>query len=491
VLLNYALALLSGVLLFLVHPRFDLAFLAPVAIAPLLYALSREWVPKHRFFLGYVTGVTFWAGVNYWIEFVIAQHGGLGHFGGTLVWILFCLAKGLYLGVFGLLAGVLIQKRYAVLAIPALWTGIERVPGPFFYTWLTLGNAGIDMAVPMRLAPYTGVYGLSFLFALFGTAIAWIALRRPRKDLVWLGLVVILALLPRLAAPTEPTRSAVTVQPNVEERDNWTRPEVDSLHQRLEILTLQAGLSRPTPDVVLWPEMPAPMYYFQDTRLRDRVHTAARTLHSSFIIGTVGQENQYRIRNSAVQVSPSGEFKGRYDKIFLVPFGEFIPFPFQGLVQKITNEIGDFEPGERVSVFDLGTHKLGAFICYESAIPHLVRQFPAAGAAVLVNLTNDGYFGKTAAREQHLSLVRMRAAENQRWIIRSTNDGVTASIDPAGRVWQTLKAQVETSDRLRFNYITETTAYSRHGDIFAWTCLVVAIGFLVWSQVPTFEGKGG
>jgi apolipoprotein N-acyltransferase len=160
-------------------------------------------------------------------------------------------------------------------------------------------------------------------------------------------------------------------------------------------------------------------------------------------------------------------------------------------VQKITNEIGDFEPGERVSVFDLGTHKLGAFICYESAIPHLVRQFPAAGAAVLVNLTNDGYFGKTAAREQHLSLVRMRAAENQRWIIRSTNDGVTASIDPAGRVWQTLKAQVETSDRLRFNYITETTAYSRHGDIFAWTCLVVAIGFLVWSQVPTFEGKGG
>ena len=189
-LLNYALALLSGVLLFLIHPRFNLAFLAPVAIAPLLYALSREWVPKHRFLLGYVTGVTFWAGVNYWIQFVIAVHGGLGTVGGTVVWVLFCLAKGLYLGVFGLLAGVLIQKRYAVIAIPALWAGIERIPGPFFYTWLTLGNAGIDMALPMRLAPFTGVYGLSFVFALFGTAIAWIALRRPRKALVWLALML-------------------------------------------------------------------------------------------------------------------------------------------------------------------------------------------------------------------------------------------------------------------------------------------------------------
>ena len=139
--------------------------------------------PKHRFLLGFVTGVTFWAGVNYWIQFVIAVHGGLGTVGGTVVWVLFCLAKGFIWAFSELLAGVLIQKRYAVIAIPALWAGIERIPGPFFYTWLTLGNAGIDMALPMRLAPFTGVYGLSFVFALFGTAIAWIALRRPRKRL--------------------------------------------------------------------------------------------------------------------------------------------------------------------------------------------------------------------------------------------------------------------------------------------------------------------
>lgn len=489
-LLNYGLALLSGVLLFLIHPRFNLAFLAPAAIAPLLYALSREWIPKHRFLLGFVTGVTFWAGVNYWIQFVIAVHGGLGTVGGTVVWILFCLAKGLYLGAFAALAGVLIQKPYALLAIPALWTGIERIPGPFFYTWLTLGNAGVDMALPMRLAPFTGVYGLSFMFALFGTAIAWIALRRPRKRLVWLALVLLLAVLPSLPEPAQPTNIAVVVQPNVEERDNWTQDEAQQLHRRLEVLSLQAGLSAPRPNMVLWPEMPAPVYYFEDTALRERLHNLARFLRTPIVAGTVGQTGKGGILNSAIEISPDGRLAGRYDKIFLVPFGEFIPFPFKGIVGKITKEIGDFEPGERVTTFDLGGHKLGAFICYESAIPHLVRQFPAQGAAVLANLTNDGYFGTTAAREQHLSLVRMRAAENRRWILRATNDGITASVDPAGRVWATLKPHEQTSGRLPFTYIDSQTFYCRFGDIFAWSCLAIAIVFLVLSQVPVFT-RGG
>jgi apolipoprotein N-acyltransferase len=488
VLLNYALALLSGVLLFLIHPRFNLAFLAPVAIAPLLYALSREWVPKHRFLLGFVTGVTFWAGVNYWIQFVIAVHGGLGTVGGSVVWVLFCLAKGLYLGVFGLLAGVLIQKRYAVIAIPALWAGIERIPGPFFYTWLTLGNAGIDMALPMRLAPYTGVYGLSFVFALFGTAIAWIALRRPRKAPVWLALLLVLAVIPSLPEPAKPDKVAVTVQPDLNERDNWTQAEAQQLHQKLEVLSLQSGLSAPRPEFILWPELPAPVYYFEDTALRDRMHNLARFVHAPLIVGTVGQKGEGKILNSAIQISPDGQLKGRYDKIFLVPFGEYIPFPFKGIVGKITKEIGDFEPGERVSTFDLGSQRLGAFICYESAIPHLVRQFPSLGASVLVNLTNDGYFGDTAARDQHLSLVRMRAAENRRWILRSTNDGITASIDPAGRVWQMLKPHEELSGRLQFSYIVDLTTYSRYGDVFAWFCLAVAVVFLVLSQVPTYGG---
>ena len=153
--------------------------------------------------------------------------------------------QGSVSGVFGMLAGVLIQKRYAVIAIPALWVGIERIPGPFFYTWLTLGNAGIDMALPMRLAPFTGVYGLSFVFALFGTSVAWIALRRPRKPLVWLALLLILALLPSLPNPTQPTRTAVTVQPNIEERDNWTPQEAQIYTNALSCCRSNPASRRP------------------------------------------------------------------------------------------------------------------------------------------------------------------------------------------------------------------------------------------------------
>lgn len=486
--LNYALALMTGILLVIIHPRLDLAFLAPVAIAPLLYALSREWLPKQRFLLGYISGFTYWAGINYWIQFVIAVHGGLGQIGGAAVFTLFCLAKALHLGVFGLLAGVLVQRRGALLAIPALWVAIERIPGFFFYTWLTLGDAGIDMGVPMRLAPFTGVYGLSFIFAMFGTAVALIVGRRPRTELMYLLLPVGLYLLPALPPPARGGESAVSVQPNLPDREDWTQQQAQALHQRLEYLTGGSAFQSGTrAHLILWPEVPAPVYYFEDTLLRERVNSMARRMQASVLIGTVAHSDKGAPLNAALMVSPSGEPVGRYDKMFPVPFGEYIPWPFGAVAKKITSEIGDFEPGNRIVVFPAGTEKVGAFICYESAFPHFVRKFASEGATVFANLSNDGYFGRSAAREQHLSLVRMRAAENRRWILRSTNDGITASIDPAGRVVQTLRGYAETAGRLMYSSLTETTFYSRHGDIFAWSCAILAAAMLIISQLPNFS----
>ncbi|MCP5116623.1 MAG: apolipoprotein N-acyltransferase, partial [bacterium] len=164
----------------------------------------------------------------------------------------------------------------------------------------------------------------------------------------------------------------------------------------------------------------------------------------------------------------------RYDKMFLVPFGEFIPPGFTW-INRITNEGGDFAPGEQVIVPAAAGHRLGSFICYESVFPDLVRRFADAGAEVFINLSNDGYFGGSAAREQHLLIARMRAAENRRWILRSTNDGITASIDPAGRVVRTTEEFTRTAVRLPFSYISETTLYTRFGDWFPWFCLIAAL----------------
>jgi apolipoprotein N-acyltransferase len=178
---------------------------------------------------------------------------------------------------------------------------------------------------------------------------------------------------------------------------------------------------------------------------------------------------------------------GRYDKIFPVPFGEYIPFPFKGMLGTIAQEAGDFVPGTEVKVFRTGNAALGPFICYESAFPNLVRQFTAKGATVLVNLTNDGYFGRTSARGQHLNHARMRAAENGRWVLRSTNDGTTAAIDPAGRIIKTFPALQELTGRLPFNPRTELTPYVRYGDVFAWLCVVLTVAGLIASQLPTYR----
>ena len=155
-------------------------------------------------------------------------------------------------------------------------------------------------------------------------------------------------------------------------------------------------------------------------------------------------------------LDPAGKVIDRYDKINLVPFGEFIP-PLFGWVNKITKEIGDFVPGDRVVIFPVGEHKLGAFICYESVFPDLVRQFTNSGAEVLVNLSNDGYFGNSAAHAQHLEIARMRAAENRRWILRATNDGISAAIDPRGRIREQMPPFTQTAAMMSFEYETAQT----------------------------------
>ena len=177
--LNLPLALAASLLLILAFPAFDIAVLAPFALAPLLVAMAREPGAKRRFLLGWAAGILYWVGVCYWIEYVLAKHGGMAPWAAWLAFALFSLAKALHMGVFALLAGPLLVRRWAVATVPALWVAIERTHGDLGFAWLALGNAGVDMSMPARLAPYTGVYGISFVFAMMGTAVALVALRRP------------------------------------------------------------------------------------------------------------------------------------------------------------------------------------------------------------------------------------------------------------------------------------------------------------------------
>jgi apolipoprotein N-acyltransferase len=374
------------------------------------------------------------------------------------------------------LAGFLMNRWWSIPAIAALWTGIERLHSYTGFTWLDLGNAGISMPLPMRLAPVTGVYGISFLFAMLGCALAVVILRRPRRELLWLAVLPVLLILPRAPRLAGGSRQALVVQPDVDTEMKWTRENLDLIEQKLALLSRQPGA-----DLIVWPEVPAP-FYVDDQGFLAYLERVARDGKATFLAGVVAYTPARMPLNSAIMIDPSGKVVERYDKIYLVPFGEFIP-PLFEWVNRITQESGDFSPGSRIVVFpvsgrgaDSEAHKAGAFICYESAVPGLVREFTHSGAEVLLNISNDGYFGHSAAHEQHLLIARMRAAENRRWLIRATNDGITASIDPAGRVIARLKPFEQTAALLPFDYSNAETPYTRYGDWFAWGCLGLGLG---------------
>jgi apolipoprotein N-acyltransferase len=485
--LNLLLSLLTAALLILSFPRFSVAWLAPFALAPLLIAVVRERRAYRRFLLGWVAGVVYWFGACYWIQFVLSVHGGVGDVAGWALLCLFALAKGLHMGVFALVAAHPMRRWWAAPAVAALWVAIEVTHGSLGFAWLALGNAGVNMSAVMRLAPVTGVYGISFVFAVAGTTVALACLRRPRLHYAWVLAFPALYLLPALPPLENGRETALLVQPNVSETEDWTEQSLEAKEREMTMTSLRGAMADPKrlPSVIVWPEVPAPFYYEQDPQFKGYVDTLARTLKAYVLAGVVGRTPDSRPLNSAVLISPEGRLETRYDKVNLVPFGEFVPWPF-GFANKISNQTGDFAAGERVVVARVeGGRKIGTFICYESVFPDFVRKFVASGAGVLFNISNDGWFGKSAARFQHLSIVRMRAAENRRWILRATNDGVTAVIDPAGRVRQTLPLYTEATAVAPFSYVSETSLYTRFGNWFPILCAMFgALALIAEAALP-------
>jgi apolipoprotein N-acyltransferase len=463
------LALSSTLLLLLVYPKFDLHFLAPFALTPLLIAAAKLQNWRRRFALGWLAGIVFWFFLCTWIQFVLEDHARMGKFGSWGSFVLFSVLKGLHMAVFACLAGPLMQRVYALPAVAALWTGLERTHATFGFTWMQLGNAAINMSVPLRLAPYVGVYGMSFVFALLSAAVACIVLRQPRVRLIPLLVLPLLYLLPAIPQALPATERALVVQPNIDTEQDWT----SAVEEQTETQLVRLSDVLPAP-LVIWPEMPAPLYFYTDPEFHHQAQEVAAH-HQFFLFETVGYHSHDEPLNSAVLLNRQGDESGRYDQINLVPFGEYVPAAFSW-VNRVTKESGDFVAGTEVRVLPAGSSRLGVFICYEAVFPELVRQFTAAGANLLVNLSNDGYFGRSEARLQHLAIARMRAVENRRFLIRATNDGLTVVIDPAGRLIQSLPPDQQLAAPVRYGLVSGATFYARFGDWFVWSCLVLALG---------------
>jgi apolipoprotein N-acyltransferase len=283
------------------------------------------------------------------------------------------------------------------------------------------------------------------------------------------------------------------VQPNIPilEGSAWTKEYFDATLRDLSAISLRPSAKSTQPgnavpaDLIAWPENPAP-FYAGDPSFRDAISNLARQSNTWVIAGNVGTPagvalgSATQFYNSGALVSPSGQWVSRYDKIHLVPFGEYVPFrrlfSFAG---GLTKEVGDFSQGTSRAPLEAGDEKLGVFICYESIFPDEIRQLSANGAEVFVNISNDGWYGDSGAYAQHLKQARMRAVENARWLLRDTNTGVTASIDPYGRVAASVPRKVRTALQAPYALSSLTTFYTRHGDWFAYLCAIISLGALI------------
>lgn len=512
----WLLTILSGILQVLVFPSPALYFLCWVALTPLLVAIvgpanqqlfhdgsGRELTSttlRQGLLLGWVNGIIFYSGTCFWIFHTLHVYGGMSDGLAGLLMALFLLAAGMHHGIFGLLLVAAARVRHlgrnrALILAPFFWVTAEilweQIVG---FPWQPLGTAQVDNIPLSRIATWTGVYGLSFEIALVNAALAaaFLLPRERRRTMLAaaIGAAVILQVGVLVKpAPVRPTHIASLVQQNIPilEPSQWT---YDYYRQTLADLaamsTAPPGSSTAEPGLILWPESPSP-FFLDDARFRELISGIAQRTHSYVVVGGISMTPERRPLNSAALIAPDGAWAARYDKIHLVPFGEYVPGVFF-FVHKITKEAGDFARGTERTVFNAGGYKLGVFICYESVFPDEVRLFARNGAQLFANTSNDEWFGPWGAPAQHLNMVRMRAIENRRWALRATDTGITVSIDPYGRVVARAPRHVRTTLEAPFGLESGTTFYTRHGDWFAWGCAIISL--LAFIARPRFAWFG-
>ena len=499
------LAIVSGILQILLFPKFSLSWLSWVALVPLLIALFREASWKRALLLGWIFGLIFFSGCCYWILDVLQGYGDMHGLGALLLFALLIVYLSLFPGLFAC-AFSRASLRFpgtCFLLAPCLWVATEYLRAHLLtgFPWCLTGYVLVDDTSLAQIATFTGVYGLSFLVVWINALIAGLFFRsKPAAVSLPITLAFLGGLVWTGAKPLEDNHTgkaqARLVQTHIPLDQPWDPQSQSRLMEELIELSLSPPLEesattsendppRAAPHrtrLLIWPETPAPFYFHEDPSFRRSMSELAESSGSALLFGFVdwpsgddgGHTGPY---NSVGTLSPAGELIAQYDKMHLVPFGEYVPWSWLFFfVEKISTGVGDYQPGSRVAVTRLESgEKVGGFICYEAVVPDLVRRFVAEGAQVLVNITNDAWFGSSAAPYQHLLMARMRAVENRRYLLRAANSGIGAVIDPLGRVLSTTGLHRRTVLDGDFRFIQTATFYSRNGDLFAWLCLALSL----------------
>ncbi len=488
------LSVCSGLMIAFSFPNAGYSFLAWVALIPLLVALEGA-SNRTAFRIGMTCGFSAYTVILYWINIVITHYGHLPWAVSIPLYLLLAGWLALFYGLAVLVARAGEQAGLkTALTLPIAWVAFDFIRSFLLsgFPWAMLGHSQFRTLPLIQIADITGVYGITLLIVLSNVvlyrvlrALSGARVPYPVKSAV----IMIIALIATLfygfdrlnkqeTSNDKPLRVAL-IQGNIDQDVKWSPAFQEQTLAIYERLTRQA-VKEPV-DLVVWPESAVPFFFQDELNQAERVKGLARELAVNLLIGSPAHElrnGQRTFLNSAFLISPQGETVGRSDKMHLVPFGEYVPlgryFPF---ISKLVVGIGDFSSGENVHSLPVAQTRIGTLVCFEGIFPELAREYVRTGARVLVNITNDAWFGRSSAPYQHLSIAAFRAVETRTPLIRAANTGITAIIDHNGHI-STMTALFEEGFRTgEIKPGSGDSLYLKFGDAPAWLCVLLTIGF--------------
>jgi apolipoprotein N-acyltransferase len=501
------LAAAAGAGLTAAFPGIGAWYAAWGALALLLFAI-RGAGPREGFLLGLLAGLVHYLSLLYWLAPTMQMYGGLAPGVSVAALILLSVYLSVYPALFSWMLTGICRRPAALAALaPVFWVGLEYARSRAFsgFPWALAGYSQYGRLDLIQIADVLGVYGVSGLIVLSNAVLCLLLLRLSgnrwqgaaitgRTAGAWLlllaaavGAALIYGGLRRghleqRMAEAETLEVAV-VQGNIEQVLKWDKAFRSRSLEKYFTLSRRAKREH-APALIVWPETAAPFYFNYEADFREDLLETVAGITTSFLIGapsveTGGERTVYF--NSAYLVTPAGKVAGQYDKVHLVPFGEYVPFhrwlPF---IETLVAQVGNFEAGTIGNTLSFRGTRIGMLICYESIFPRLSAEMTENGAGFLVNITNDAWFGKTAAPLQHFSMAVFRAVENRRALVRAANTGISGFIDPVGRIVRRsplFEPAVLSEPVVRMEGLD--TIYTRHGDFFAMGCLVATCALAV------------
>lgn len=498
----YFAALLTGLLLFLSAP--GLVGFGPAAwfaLVPLLLACQGV-SPFRGFKLGLAAGLLYYPLLLYWIITVLSTYGQMNRGVAALALFLLALYMSLYLGLFAAGFAWLGARIPVLWTAPVLWVALDFVRGRLFsgFPWQDLAYSQYRLPLLIQSADLFGHEGITFLIVLANILLVTLLTRRRRRPGSWrehpaavAAAVLLLAasvayggLRPRQVQKMikkAPSYPVAVVQGNIPQDIKWTPSFRAKTVARYIRLSKQA-LARQDSKLLIWPETALPFYPQESPLFGTLLTKLVRPADVCLLTGAPRRQlvdGAIHYYNSAFLISGAGRILGIYDKQHLVPFGEYVPLrsllPFAA---PIVETMGDFTPGTTVGPLSCGRVKIGVLICFESLFPELARRQTANGAELLVNITNDAWFGRSSAPWQNLSTAVLRAVENRRFLARAANTGISGFIDPLGRLTKTSSLFVPADLNARVPLLTEQSFYVRWGHYFPLTCLLLLVPIALW-----------